>query len=205
MIIKEYFQFLFPFLFITLILYAVSSWTHLGQPKKVLHKLIVLVISAFISFVPFTGLSLAEYFLSINPNYSIGSLVLVFVLVWPQFVGQPLLSDNHLRIFCLWNVMLSLALFASSLGLIPYDMYALGYNFSMWFIIIALFTVITIWRWLPLSVIFIAYIAAFNLRLLPSHNFFDYITDGFLLIISLGVLASWDISSRRLSLKGRKI
>jgi hypothetical protein len=205
MIIKEYFQFIFPFILITLIIYAVSSWTNLGRPKEKLHKLIVLIISAFISFVPFTGLSLAEYFLSINPNYSIGSLALVFVLLWPQFVSRSLLSDNQLRIFCLWNVVLSLALFSSYLGLIPYDMYALGYNFSIWFIIMALLTVIIIWRWLPLSFIFIAYIAAFNLRLLPSHNFFDYITDGFLLIMSLGMLASLVISSRRLSLKGRKI
>jgi hypothetical protein len=205
MIIKEYFQFIFPFILITLIIYAVSSWTNLGRPKEGLHKLIVLIISAFISFVPFTGLSLAEYFLSINPNYSIGSLALVFVLLWPQFVSRSLLSDNQLRIFCLWNVVLSLALFSSYLGLIPYDMYALGYNFSIWFIIMALLTVIIIWRWLPLSFIFIAYIAAFNLRLLPSHNFFDYITDGFLLIMSLGMLASLVISSRRLSLKGRKI
>lgn len=205
MIIKEYFQFVFPILFITLIIYAISLWSNLARPNKGLPKLIVLVISALITLVPFTGLSLAEYLLSVNPNFSIGSLALVFILLWPQFMGQPLLPDKQIRIFCLWNVALSFALFSSYLGLLPYDMYALGYNFSMWFIIMALLTVITIWCWHPLSYIFIAYIAAFNLRLLPSHNFFDYITDGFLLIMSLGMLASLVISSRRLSLKGRKI
>ncbi len=205
MIIREYFQLIFPFLLITLIIYAISLWINLARPNKGLPKLIVLVISALITLVPFTGLSLAEYLLSVNPNFSIGSLALIVVLLWPQFTSQPLLPDKQIRIFCLWNVALSLALFSSSLGLISYDMYALGYNFSMWFVVMALLTAIMIWRWHQLSYIFISYIAAFNLRLLPSHNFFDYLTDGFLLIMSLGVLASLAISSRHLSLKGRKI
>ena len=205
MIIKEYFQLLFPYIFVIFVIYFVSSRTNLVQPKKRLHKIVILVLSAIITFVPFTGLSLAEYLLSINPNYSIGSLALVVVLLWPQMLGQPLLSDNHLRIFCLWNTGLSFVLFFSYFGFITYDMYALGYNFSIWFIIMALLTVITSWCWHQLSYIFIAYIAAFNLRLLPSNNFFDYITDGFLLIMSLGVLFSLAIPSRRLIFKGKKI
>ena len=146
MIIREYFQLIFPVLLITLIIYAISLWTNLGQPKKALPKFIVLSLSAVITLVPFTGLSLAEYLLSVNPNFSIGSLALVVVLLWPQFMGRPLLPDKQIRLFCLWNVALSLTLFSSSLGLLPYDMYTLGYNFSLWFVVMALLTVITIWR-----------------------------------------------------------
>jgi hypothetical protein len=105
----------------------------------------------------------------------------------------------NLWMFCLWNVIISLVLFSSYLGFIPYDMYASGYHFSLWFIIVAAITLIAVWSWNPLSVIFIAYIAAFNLKLLPSPNFFDYITDGFLLLLSLGILFPFLMPTRRLN------
>ena len=188
MIIKSYFQNLFPFLFITWILYVIGFRLNLIKPKKIAREIVVLYIAAFITFVPFTGLSLADLFLSVNPNYSIGSLALIIVLLWPKILDKPLLSTKQLWIFCSWNVVISLILFSSTLGLIPYDLYALGYNFSWWFIGMALLTLLAIWSWYPLSFIFLAYIAAFNLKVLPSYNFFDYITDGFLFIMSAGVL-----------------
>jgi len=137
---------------------------------------------------PFFGLSLADLFLSFNPNYSIGSVALMLVLLWPKILNKPLLSTRHLFIFCSWNVIISLILFSSTFGLMPYDLYALGYSFSWWFIAMALLTLLAIWSWYPLAFIFLAYIAAFNLKVLPSYNFFDYITDGFLFIMSVGVL-----------------
>ena len=196
MIIKEYFQLFVPWLLVTLCIVSVCSWTNLSQFKKGWQKLLVLALSAVITLTPIGGLSLADYLLSLNPNFSIGSLALVVVLLWPKFTGRPLLSHKNLRMFCLWNVVLSLVLFSSYLGFIPYDMYAGGYHFSLWFIIIALITLMAVWSWNPLSVIFVAYIAAFNLRLLPSANFFDYITDGFLLLLSLGLLVLLAASSR---------
>jgi uncharacterized membrane protein len=188
MIIKEYFQLLVPWLLVTLSIVFVCSWTNFCKFTQEWQKFLVLAMSAVITLTPIDGLSLADYLLSLNPNFSIGSLALVVVLLWPKIMGKPLLSDINLWIFCLWNIVSSLVLFLSSLGFIPYDMYAWGYHFSPWFIIIALITLITVWSWNPLSVIFIAYIAVFNLRLLPSANFFDYITDGFLLLMSLGML-----------------
>ena len=189
MIVKEYIQKLFPFLLVTLIMYSVTL--KFIKQKKLLHEIIILYFAAFLTFVPLTGLSLGDYLLSLNPNYSIGSVALVLILLWPKIMDQPLLSKDHLVIFCSWNVVFSLLLFSSSLGLIPYDVYALGYNFSLWFVVVALFTLASIWFWYPLSFIFLAYIAAFNLNLLPSPNFFDYITDGFLFLMSAGALAFW--------------
>jgi hypothetical protein len=196
MIIKEYFQLLVPWLLVTLLIVAVWSWTNLPHCRTWWQKLLVLALTAFITFAPLGGLSLADYLLSLNPNFSIGSLALVVVLLWPKFTGRPLLSDKNLRMFCLWNVVLSLVLFSSYLGVIPYDMYALGYHFSLWFMVIAVITLIAVWFLHPLSVIFIAYIAAFNLKLLPSVNFFDYLTDGFLLLMSLGLLTFLAASSK---------
>jgi uncharacterized membrane protein len=199
MVIKEYFQFLVPWLLVMLCIVSVCSWTNLCKFTQGWQKLLVLALSAVITLTPIGGLSLADYLLSLNPNFSIGSLALLVVLLWQKFTGQPLLSDMNLWMFCLWNVIISLVLFSSYLGFIPYDMYASGYHFSLWFIIVAAITLIAVWSWNPLSVIFIAYIAAFNLKLLPSPNFFDYITDGFLLLLSLGILFPFLMPTRRLN------
>jgi hypothetical protein len=186
MIGKQYIQNLFPFLLVTLILYGIAF--KFIKSKKIFHEIIILYIAAFLTFVPLGGLSLGDYILSVNPNYSLGSIALVLVLLWPKIMDKPLLSKKHLMIFCSWNVVFSLILFASNLGLIPYDMYAQGYNFSLLFVVMGLLTLVSVWLWYPLSFIFLAYIAAFNLKLLPSANFFDYITDGFLFLLSVGVL-----------------
>jgi hypothetical protein len=185
-IVKQYIQNLFPFLLVTLILYTLAF--RFIKQKKIIHEIIILYFAAFLTFVPLTGLSLGDYLLSFNPNFSIGSLALVLVLLWPKITDKSLLSQKHLLIFCAWNVGFSLMLFSSTLGLMPYDMYAQGYHFSPWFVAVALLTLASIWLWYPLAFIFAAYIAAFNLKLLPSPNFFDYITDGFLFFLSVGML-----------------
>jgi hypothetical protein len=196
MIIKEYFQFLFPFFFVTFLICYSSSWIDLKKYGDGWYKVIVLIVSACLTFIPFGGLSLADYLLSVNPNFSIGSTALIIVLGMPRLFHNIALDEKHLILFCLWNVSLSLILFYSYLGLTTYDLYALGYGFSFWFLIMAFITLLTVWFWTPLSVIFIACIAAFNLRLLTSDNFFDYLTDGFLLVMSLGVLFSYAVKYR---------
>lgn len=203
MIFKQYVQNLFPFLLTTWILYSVAF--KFIKQKKILHEIIILYVAAFLTFVPIAGLSLGDYLLSINPNYSVGSVALVLVLLWPKIMDKPLLATKHLLIFCSWNVLFSLILFFSALGLIPYDMYAQGYNFSPWFVGVALLTLASIWLWYPLSFIFLAYIAAFNLRLLPSPNFFDYLTDGFLFCMSLGMLVYLGWQGKKAGLQERQV
>jgi uncharacterized membrane protein len=205
MIIKDYFQLLVPWLLVTLCIISICSWANFCKFMQTWQKFLVLSMSAVITFTPIGGLSLANYILSVNPNFSIGSLALVVVLLWPKIFGKPVLSDINLWMFCLWNVLISLALFSSYLGFIPYDIYAFGYHFSVWFIVIALITFIAVWSWSPLSVIFIAYIAAFDLQLLPSANFFDYITDGFLLLLSLGILLPFLVPAKRLKRSNTKL
>ncbi len=188
MIISDYFQLLFPWLCVTWLLAAVVSRAAPGYARKTWVKVLVPALAAVITLVPLGGLSLADYLLSLNPNFSMGSLALVVVLLWPNLFGRPLLSPRQLFRFCLWNVIVSLVLFSSCLGILPYDLYAQGYGFSPWFAVMALITLIAVGLGSPLSIIFIAYIATFDLHLLPSPNFFDCITDGFLFLASIVVL-----------------
>ena len=112
MIISDYFQLLFPWLFVTWLLAAVLCRAAPGCLGKTWLKILVPALAAVIALVPLGDLSLADYLLSLNPNFSMGSLALVVVLLWPNLFERPLLSPRQLSLFCLWNVLVSLVLFS---------------------------------------------------------------------------------------------
>jgi hypothetical protein len=186
--IRGYFEFLFPLLLITWAILWITSFTKALDFMGKIGKPVVIASSVFITLYPFTGLSLAEYLLSLNPNYSIGSIVFFLIIIWKEFGRKPLLSYENLLQFSIWNVGISLCLFTTYLGFVDFDLYAMGYGFSFWFVVTALLTIILTLLRNPLSFIFIFYIVSFDLKLLYSNNFFDYITDGVLFLISLGIV-----------------
>lgn len=159
--------------------------------------MVIFILSAIISFASIFNLSLAEYILSFNPNFSIGSLTLIIILLMPYVVNHTILEEKYVILFCLWNVLSSLILFLSCLGLLPFDLYAWGYAFSPGFLIMAVITVSLVWAAPPLAIIFLAYMVAFDLKILPSDNLFDYITDGFLFLLSAAMLTGAAVRWRR--------
>jgi hypothetical protein len=167
---------------------AFCRWTGLAKRPGPAGKALLGAVAALVSFVPFSGLSLADYLLSPAPGYSIGSMFFFVFVLSNDLFERPLLKSGDFLLFCLWNVMLSLCLFSSVLGFIGPDLYALGYDFSSLFICMALLTVLLAFLRSRIAFVFIAYIAAFDLKLLPSPNFFDYMTDGLLFLISAGVV-----------------
>ncbi len=190
---SEFFAFLFPLLFITWVVYGIASFTGVLRLKEQMVKPAIIVISVVITLYPFAGFSLAEYLLSLNPNYSVGSIALLSVILWKELGGKQLLPEKDILWFCIWNVVVSLFLFASYLGFIDFDLYDLGYRFSVLFFLTALLTILFFLFRSPLSYIFIGYILVFDLRLLHSDNFFDYITDGVLFLISMGLLVFYGV------------
>ena len=148
----------------------------------------LLLFSLALALYPIRGLSVSDYMLSLNPNFSIGSMALLLTVVCRRVFNRKLMNDKDLKLFVIWNIVISLFVFIPALGLIGLDIYVLGYASYLLFVVMALMTIYLVYQKSQLSYIFIAYIVAFNLRLLPSENFFDYITDGVLFFISLGVL-----------------
>ncbi len=153
-------------------------------------KGLLLLLSLIVALYPIRGLSLSDYILSLNPGFSIGSIALLMIVVCLSIFDRKLLTDKDLKRFVIWNIMISLFVFIPALGFTGQDIYASGYGSSLLFAVMAMVTIFLIYIKSPLSYIFIAYIVAFNLKLLPTDNFFDYITDGILFFISLGILIS---------------
>lgn len=196
--IKEYFEYVFPLLLITWVFFVIFRLSSVSSLRGQLGKALIILISFFIVLVPFHGLSLAEYILSFNPNFSIGSHIFIFILLWGQLSNKPLLRQRELLLFALWNIAVSICLFSSSLGLVSFDLYSSGYGFSLWFVITAVLTITLFLFRNSLYYIFILYILAFDLKLLYSPNFFDYITDAVLFLMSLGTLVFLLIKSIRM-------
>jgi hypothetical protein len=186
--IREYSVHLFPLLLMTWVVFILCRLTGIAKKPGRAGKAMIVAAAALFSFVPFSGLSFADYLLSLSPSYSIGSMIFLAVVLSNNLLGRPLLRSKDFLLFSLWNVVLSVCLFASVLGFVGPDLYALGYGFSFLFICMALLTIVLVILRHRLGLIFIAYIAAFDLRLLPSSNFFDYMTDGLLFILSSGVV-----------------
>ncbi len=187
---------IFPLLFVLWALNELSLRLGRREPLRKGKAAILVLFSACLTFVPVKGLSLAHYLLSVNPVFSVGSIFLFVALIGKQWRGKPLLSERDLFLFALWNAAVSLPLYLSSLGLISVDFYSYGYGFSFVFVLVAFITIIMSLLRNPLSWVFLAYIAAFNTRVLRSDNFFDYITDGPLFIISLAMIITFIVQSR---------
>ena len=188
--LKDIFVYLFPLLLITWVVFRITRLVGLFRMKAEIIKPVMIFISVVATLYPFTRLSLAEYLLSLNPNFSIGSIVLFVVFLWKEIGGKQLLSDKDILWFSVFNVAVALCLYASYMGFAEFDLYYQGYGFSTGFVIMLILTVMLFIVRNRLSYIFIAYIIAFNLRLLYSDNFYDYITDGILFLISVGLLVS---------------
>ena len=153
-------------------------------------------LSAVVALFPFSsGLSLSGYVLSLNPGFSVGSIALLFTVLWKRFGGAPLLSERDLLLFSAWNAAAGTCLYISYLGFAGPDVYAFGFGFSMLFVLTAVLTILLVLFRSALSYIFISYIIAFDLKVLYSENFFDYMMDGVLFFVSVGILISFTVRS----------
>jgi len=190
------FEYISPVLIVIWIIGGLSRSARGTVSSGPAFKGVLLLFSLALALYPFRGLSLSDYILSLNPGFSIGSIALLMIAVSNSIFDRKLVTDKDLKRFVIWNIFISLFVFIPALGFTGQDIYASGYGSSLLFIVMALVTSFLVYQKSPLSYIFIAYIVAFNLRLLPSDNFFDYITDGILFFISLGILISGPYRAR---------
>ena len=189
MMIDIVFEYICPVL---IVLWIISGLARMagGNVSSPSGKGLLLLFSLALALYPVRGLSVSDYILSLNPNFSIGSIALLLIGVCNRIFDRKLLTDKALKRFVIWNIVISLVVFIPALGFTGLDIYVLGYGSYLLFVVMALVTIFLVYQKSPLSYIFIVYIVAFNLKLLPSDNFFDYMIDGVLFFISVGVLIS---------------
>lgn len=208
---KAYFEYIFPFLLILYILSWGWSWGEswggrrigIKQKKKPVISLITIILSAILCFLPIGDLSIGAYILSFNPSFSVGIIFLLIILLTKELSGRELLRERDLLWFSIWNLSVSLVLYSASLGFIGTDIYGTGYSFSLIFIITAVLTLAMIFIKSPLYIIFTGYIVVFNLKILPSDNFFDHITDGVLFFASVIIIMRFILRNKGVRLEAQ--
>ncbi len=189
------FTYVLPVLLAALGLNAVIARTALRERGLYTRTIILITASLFISMVPLGRLSLSQLLLSVNPVFSIGSISLIGIVLIGDLTGKKILGEIDLLLLSVWNILISLCLYLSYLNFIGADIYYAGYGSALPFAVTAAVTIVLIVFRSNVAWVFISYIAAYVLRLLPSENFFDYVTDVPLFITSLVILISYIVKS----------
>jgi hypothetical protein len=153
-------------------------------------RFLALLISVPVALVPVGHVSISLLVRTISPGYSLASMGFLAALVVSELRGSPVMREPDWTTLFGFNIVMGGYLFLSILGLDPFDAYAQGYDFSWIFVVTAVSTIALIIMKNPMALVYILAIAAWDYHLLAhSRNFFDYIIDGPLFIVSvLGML-----------------
>ena len=127
--------------------------------------------------------------LSITPVFSVTGVLLLAALIDLRILGGTIFRPRAATGLAVLVVAVSVPLYASSLGLVPYDVYVLGYRGGPVlpiFLVAAVALSATGRHALSFAILLAA--ATRELGLLPSDNYFDHLTDGLTFILSAGFL-----------------
>lgn len=190
------FSFFFPFLLVLALLQGLAQvWGRRARGWK--PALLLSIVSLLIMGFPLAGLPLARWLTGLNANFSIPLTAILFVHVYKGFTKVQLLdSRGHLACW-ICSLGLGVLLYPMALGLGPWDPYGAGWSLSWLFLLTLALTLLLLLLRNPFSVVLLAALLAHNLGLLESANYWDYLVDPLLVLLSLTALA------RRLYQKAR--
>jgi hypothetical protein len=168
-----------PFLIVALLLLPI--FRHLRTRPFYLWAL--LGGSLLVLLLPVQGLPVAGYIRGLLGDLSIVTLLLLGNALWSGLVDRPGL-DTASRSALLAAIGVIGALFYPlALGLTGFDPYQLGYG---GLVLPAAILVLSLAAWFArrraLAVLLLLPVAAYDLRLLESHNLWDYLLDPWLVI-----------------------
>ncbi len=183
------FSFVFPFLLIMALLQGGAGL--LGRDLCGWRPTLILgLISAFIAVTPVGGLPLARWMISFNANFSISLTAILFYKVTESSFGVRLLDKNDLLTYWVFSLTAGVILYPMALGLGRFDPYQAGWGFSWLFVVVCGVTILLLIMKNRFAVVLIAAILAHNLRLLESTNFWDYLVDPFMVLVSCIALSN---------------
>lgn len=156
-------------------------------------------IAAVVLLVPVQGLVVARWVAGLNANFSIPLTVMVAVIVWERVFERSLLSEREWATAWSFGAIGGLALYPMALGLGSFDPYEWGWPFSPLFVAIGALTVVLVWTQNRFGFLLVLAAVAFQLRLLESTNYWDYLLDPVYSLVSIVWLASGFVTSMRIS------
>ena len=156
-------------------------------------------IAAVVLLVPVQGLVVARWVAGLNANFSIPLTVMLAVIVWERVFERSLLSEPEWATAWSFGAIGGLALYPMALGLGSFDPYEWGWPFSPLFVAIGALTVVLVWTQNRFGFLLVLAAVAFQLRLLESTNYWDYLLDPVYSLVSIVWLGSGFVTSMRIS------
>ena len=130
---------------------------------------------------------------------SIPMTAILAVIVWEQISERSLFSEREWTTAWSFGAIGGLALYPMALGLGSFDPYEWGWRFSLLFVAIGALTAWLIWKQNRFGFLLLLAVVAFQLRLLESTNYWDYLLDPVYSLVSIAWLAGGLMASMRSS------
>jgi hypothetical protein len=160
-------------------------------------------IGAAVLLVPIQGLVVARWVAGLNTNFSVPLTALMAASVCERVCARPLLSEREWATAWLFGAVGGLALYPMALGLGGFDPYEWGWPVSPLFIAVGAITAWLVWQQNRFGMVLLLAAVAFQLGLLESANYWDYLLDPIYSLVSIGWLAGRLAASTRTSLTKR--
>jgi hypothetical protein len=141
-------------------------------------RLIIAGVAAIgVLALPVTGFSVAGWIRGIEANFSIPLTAIIANHVWENESGRSWLNPTEKLTAWIFGVVGGVFLYPLALGLGSVDPYEWGWRSSPLFVAVAIFTVWLLWKRNRFGIVLLLATLAYNLRLLESNNYWDYLVD----------------------------
>ncbi len=134
---------------------------------------------------PVRGIPLGRWVAGLNANFSIPLTGLLLAALWRRATGQEMFTRGDWSVGWIFGCIAGFVLYPFALGWGAGDPYRWGWSFSFLYIGSALLTVLLIWKQNRFGLLLLLSIAAYQLHLLESTNYWDYLVDPVYFLLSL--------------------
>lgn len=173
------------------------------RQRSLVLKIILIAVCAIVPLIPFGGLTIAEYVLTLVGHVSITSMVLLGVAVYRSFSARKIFDEQERVTLLVLVVVGGLIVFPESFGLDQFNGYQLGFGSIVFAIgLISLSLAFVLLRMFVAAAAIVLSVGAFELHFLLSNNLWDYLIDPLLEIYACLVLVLM-VARRTFSKKGR--
>jgi len=182
------FLLLCPWLMLLMGLQALAGLCRLktrGWPRL----LLLALVAAGLLLLPIQSVSIAGWARGLSADFSIPLTGLLAVAVWETEFPRKLFSKADWTAAWAFGALSGLGLYPLALGWGSLDPYEWGWRFSPLFLASALVTSLLLWKQSRFGLLLLLAIAAYQLRLLESANYWDYLLDPVYCVTSLLALA----------------
>ena len=166
----------FPWLVVVLVLQRALKRTTLAKAGW-MSLLVPGVIALAVLLIPVQGAIVARWIATLISSVSIPFVGLAAVAVWGRAFEKPQLSAREWRTAWIFGAVAGLFLYPMALGIGSMDPYEWGWSFGLLFVVIAVVTAWLIWMQNRFGLLLLLAAVAFQLRLLESTNYWDYLVD----------------------------